>query len=126
MRLTPLIFISVGYPLMYWGANNIKHWNRSIKTTEAAPMALLFGVSTPEQLNKAGSLPIHPVPFPYESTSTGGTQPSSNSSGGTGGNSNGNSGGLSPNYPGGPNGTIPNPPIPGQPSGSNGGGWKPV
>jgi len=110
--ILPLVFIALGYPLAYWGANQLKHWNRSIKDTEAAPLSLLYGVSTADALRKTDKLPIHPVPFPYTAKSTGGPQPSSSGSGGSSGsNNNGNGAQLSPNYPGGPGGTIPTPPV---------------
>lgn len=109
-----LAFIAAGYPLAYWGANNIKHWDRSVLTTDAAPLSLLYAVASPQQLRDADKLPGHDVPFPYRvKTTSGGTQPSSNS--GSGGTSQSPGGSLSPNYPGGPNGTIPTPPVGGQP-----------
>jgi hypothetical protein len=109
MILIALAFISLGYPLVYWGAGNLKHWNRSIKDTEAAPLSLLLGVADSQKLRKADKLPIHPIPFPYKATTpTSGPKPS----GDTGSNPGGNSGGLSPNYPGGSTGTIPSPSIP--------------
>jgi hypothetical protein len=114
--ILPLAFIALGYPLAYWGANQLKHWNRSIQTTEAAPMALLFAVQSAQALRATDKIPIHPVPFPYTPPTTGGAQPSSNPSGGTPGGSSGNNGGLSPNYPGGPGSTIPTPSIPGSQS----------
>jgi hypothetical protein len=104
-------FIALGYPVLYWGAVNIKHWNRSVQTTDAAPMSLLFGVGSAQALRAADKLPIHPVPFPYtppKPKTTDGAQPAS-----SGGTSNGNGAQLSPNYPGGSGSTIPTPPIPG-------------
>lgn len=99
-------FIALGYPIMYWGANQLKHWDRSIQQTDAAPLALLFGVSTPEQLSKADMLPSHSVPFPYTAKqSSSGSAPSGPSSGTPGGAQ------LSPNFPGGTGSTIPTPPV---------------
>lgn len=109
--LLPIAFIALGYPLLYWGANQIKHWNRSIDTTEAAPLSLLYGVGSVEALRKADKLPIHSVPFPYKPPppkTDGGSQPAS--TGGTG-SGNGNGAQLSPNFPGGPGSTIPTPPV---------------
>lgn len=104
-------FIALGYPILYWGANQLKHWDRSIQQTDAAPLSLLFGVATPQSLKAADKLPSHPVPFPYTppKKATGDAQPSSN------GSSSGTPGGaqLSPNFPGGSGSTIPTPPVPG-------------
>lgn len=104
MILIALAFISVGYPVIYWGANNLKHWNRSVQDTNAASMKMLFGLSAGKDEQS-----IHAVPFPYKAPTTGGTTPSSNTPPSTG-----NNGGLSPNYPGG-SGTIPTPPVGGTP-----------
>lgn len=106
MIFVAMAFIAVGYPLAYWGANQIVHWNKSVTDTEAATLALLFGLPMPPDYKT-----LHEIPFPYKAmdSSSGGTTPSSNS-GGTGSNNGG--AGLSPNYPGG-SGTIPTPGIPG-------------
>lgn len=113
MILVALAFIAFGYPLGYWGANQIKHWDRSVQTTKAAPLSLLFGVASAQSLRQADKLPIHPVPFPYKTPNSGGVQPSS-TPGTPNGKSNGSGGGaqLSPKYPGG-SPTIPSPSIPG-------------
>lgn len=112
MNIIAYAFIALGYTLAYWGANNIKHWDRSVQNTEAAPMTLLFGFPA-----KQDTVPIHPIPFPFTSkkaasTGTGDplnpgypvpykpkpTTPPAN-------------GGLSPTYPGAPGSTIPTPPV---------------
>ena len=102
MNIIAMAFISAGYVLFYWGADQIKHWNRTVTDTEAATLKILAGFPVEKEYET-----IHKIPFPYESPS-GGTTPSGN----TKPKSNGGSG-LSPNYPGGPGGTIPTPGIPG-------------
>lgn len=104
-----MAFIAAGYAAFYWGANQIKHWNRSVTDTEAATMKLLFGFPM-----GADYQTIHPIPFPYKAaTTSSSTTPSGNSNfnpltpGGSGGAN------LNPNFPGGPGATIPTPKIPG-------------
>lgn len=107
MNLIAMAFIAVGYAAFYWGANQIKHWNRSVTDTEAATFKLLMGFPMGTDYQT-----IHPIPFPFSSSNgSGGTGPSTGS-----GTKNGNTAPLNPNYPGGPNGTIPTPSIPGNPT----------
>lgn len=105
MNLIAMAFISLGYAAFYWGANQIKHWNRSVTDTEAATFKLLMGFPMPSDYQT-----IHSIPFPFSSDAS----TSSGTRGNTQtlpGNSGGNGAQLSPNYPGG-SATIPNPGIP--------------
>jgi len=104
MNIIAMAFISVGYAVFYWGANQIKHWNRSVTNTEAATLKLLFGFPMDSDYQT-----IHAIPFPFQTTNGATTSPPS--SGGVGKKNGGAQ--LSPNYPGGSNGTIPTPSIPG-------------
>jgi len=108
MNIIAMAFVSLGYAVFYWAANQIKHWNRSVYDTEAATMKILLGFPVDKNYET-----IHQIPFPF-STDTGGTMPSSNA----GGN------GLNPNFPGGPGATIPTPSIPG--AAPSGGGFQPA
>jgi hypothetical protein len=115
MFIIAIAIISGGYSLVYWGANNIKAWNKSLQTTDAAPLSILIGVGNAEDLAKADKFPIHPIPFPYDSNRYGGTSgtPSTSSSpsapaptGPSGGAS------INPNFPGNGSQPMPNPGIP--------------
>lgn len=112
MNIIAYAFIALGYTIMYWGANNIKHWDRSVQTTEAAPLSLLFGFPA----NK-DTVPIHPIPFPYTSPNASAAPPASGGTtppkAGPGSQFPRNQlpSNLSPNYPGAPGSTIPTPPV---------------
>lgn len=100
MNVIAMAFIALGYAVFYWGADQIKQWNRSVQDTEAATFKLLAGF--PMGLDYQT---IHPIPFVFNGGSgTGGNTPSSNSGG--------NGAQLNPNFPGNPGSTIPTPGIP--------------
>lgn len=97
MNIIAMAFISVGYVLFYWGANELVHWNKSVDNTEAATLKLLFGFPI-----DANYQTLHSVPFPFQAPASSGTTPATNNGGAN----------LSPTYPGGPGGTIPTPQVP--------------
>lgn len=107
MNIIAMAFISVGYVLFYWGANELVHWNRSVDNTEAATLKLLFGFPIESSYQT-----LHSVPFPFKETTT-----SSATTTPSGSNLDpmkpGSGAQLSPTFPGGPGGTIPTPKIPG-------------
>lgn len=109
MNIIAMAFVSIGYVVFYWGANQIKHWNRSVTDTEAATMKLLFGFPM-----DADYKTIHDIPFPYTAGSTAPASSDSSTSKGPKPTLPGNDGAnLSPKYPGGSGSTIPTPTIPG-------------
>lgn len=112
MNIIAMAFISLGYALFYWGANELVHWNKSVVDTEAATMKLLFGFPM-----DASYQTLHPVPFPYQPADTASANNGGANSSPTpvppGAGIDPKNGGLNPNFPGGPNSTIPTPHIPG-------------
>lgn len=137
MIVIAILFIGLGYSLIYWGANNVKQWGASTGDrtaledgTQAVPFPVLVGVSkytdtptgkgTSSVTGTAGSFK-HPVPFPYNKAAAmqaaTGSAPAGNStaSPGTGSTVPNSPGGasISPNYPGLPGSTMPSAPIPG-------------
>lgn len=112
MNIIAMAFIAIGYALFYWGANEIKHWNKSVQDTEAATFKLLVGFPMPSDYKS-----IHSVPFVFTDPSA--TTPSTPGTSPNPGTSidpskpSAPQNGLSPNFPGGPGATIPTPGIPG-------------
>lgn len=106
MNIIAMAFIAIGYALFYWGANEIKHWNKSVQDTEAATFKLLVGFPM-----TADYQTLHSVPFTFTDPST--AAPTTGGTGTSGGSKAPSQGGLSPNFPGGPGATIPTPGIPG-------------
>lgn len=103
MNIIAMAFIAVGYAVFYWGANQIKHWNRSVTDTEAATMKLLMGFPMGSDYET-----IHSIPFPFQdSTGDSTTSPGNSGTGNQNGGTN-----LNPMFPGPPTATIPTPGIP--------------
>lgn len=75
MNIIAVALLALGYTLFYWGANNIFQWDKSVSTTQAATMSVLFGLA-----GSASDRPLHPIPFPYTAaTNLNGTDTASTS-----------------------------------------------